>query len=90
MRALGVRDPDVMPRVSDYVPEIVAFIAGIVGKGLAYDVQGSVYFDVRAFQSVGHVYGKLKPWAVGSAELASEGESDFGSRVKRSPQVPYQ
>lgn len=29
--------------------------------------------------------GKLKPWAVGSASLASEGESNFETSEKKSP-----
>lgn len=41
-----------MPRVSEYVPEIVAYIGTIVDKGLAYERNGSVYFDTRAFECV--------------------------------------
>ncbi len=33
----------------------------------------------------GHTYGKLKPWAVGSALLAAEGESNFETSEKRCP-----
>ena len=32
------------------------------------------------------MYGKLKPWAVESACLAAEGETDFGTREKRHKQ----
>lgn len=31
------------------------------------------------------MYGKLKPWAVGSALLACEGEADFETSEKRTP-----
>lgn len=41
-----------MPRVSEYVPEIVAYIGAIVEKGLAYERNDSVYFDTRAFECV--------------------------------------
>ncbi len=50
MDALGVRRPDVMPRVSDYIPQIVAYIARIQRNGLAYERDGSVYFDTAAFE----------------------------------------
>ena len=32
----------------------------------------------------GHTYGKLKPWAVGSASLACEGEANFETQEKQS------
>ena len=50
MDALGVRRPDVMPRVSDYIPQIVAYIARIQANGIAYERDGSVYFDTAAFE----------------------------------------
>lgn len=37
----------------------------------------------RAPRAAGHTYGKLCPWAVGSAALAGEGEADFETREKR-------
>jgi cysteinyl-tRNA synthetase len=46
MEAIGVSLPDVLVRVSEYVPEIVAFIKKIVDRGYAYESNGSVYFDV--------------------------------------------
>jgi len=73
MRRLGVRPCDAMPRVSEYIGEIVAYTEKIVAQGMAYEAGGSVYFDTAAFRARGHVYGKLNPWAVGSAALAAEG-----------------
>lgn len=46
MEALNIELPDVITRVSDYVPEIVTFIEKIISNGYAYDSNGSVYFDV--------------------------------------------
>ena len=48
--SLGVRRPDLMPRVSDYVPQIIAYIEQIETNGLAYECEGSVYFDTTAFE----------------------------------------
>jgi cysteinyl-tRNA synthetase len=64
MRALNVSPPDVLTRVSEYVPEIVEFVDVIVKKGLAYEADGSVYFDTAKF-SENHEYAKLCPWAKG-------------------------
>ncbi|CAI5537263.1 unnamed protein product [Closterium sp. Naga37s-1] len=35
------------------------------------------------YMESGHMYGKLCPWSVGSAELAAESESDFATSEKR-------
>ncbi|CCL99049.1 uncharacterized protein FIBRA_01060 [Fibroporia radiculosa] len=75
MRRLRVRDPDTLTRVTEYVPEIVSFVEGIVKNGYGYAVDGSVYFDTRAFDKAdGHDYAKLEPWSKGNRELLEEGE----------------
>jgi cysteinyl-tRNA synthetase len=56
MDALGCARPDVEPRVSTHIPEIVALIEILVQKGHAYAPgNGDVYFAVRTFPD----YGKL-------------------------------
>ncbi|KAH8942536.1 hypothetical protein BDL97_14G106100 [Sphagnum fallax] len=84
MKSLGVRDPDVLTRVTDYIPQIIEYVQVILHHELAYVANNSVYFDTKAFRDAGHTYGKLNPWAVGSSELASESESNFETTEKRS------
>ena len=56
MDALGNLRPDVAPKVSDHVPQIVAMIAQLVEKGFAYPASnGDVYYAVRKFPD----YGRL-------------------------------
>jgi cysteinyl-tRNA synthetase len=55
MADLNILEPDVEPRVSDHVPEIIALVEGLVAKDLAYAVEGDVYYRVKNFQG----YGKL-------------------------------
>jgi cysteinyl-tRNA synthetase len=88
MESLGVLPPDVMTRVSEYVPEIVTFISGIIKNGFAYESGGSVYFSTTAYKASGHhKYGKLFPEAVGNSKLLEEGEgalsTSAGLRDKR-------
>ncbi|MCD8204962.1 MAG: cysteine--tRNA ligase [Coprobacillus sp.] len=52
---LGSRDPTFTPRVTEYIDEVIDYIDKLVKNGSAYEVNGSVYFDVS---SVGE-YGSL-------------------------------
>jgi cysteinyl-tRNA synthetase len=73
MKALKVLPPDVLTRVTEYIPEIVGFVDKIISNGFAYPANGSVYFSTSSF-SKSHNYAKLAPWAAGNSELMLEGE----------------
>ncbi|XP_043269194.1 cysteine--tRNA ligase, cytoplasmic [Venturia canescens] len=78
MDALNVLRPNVLTRVSEYVPEIIEYINKIVANGLAYESNGSVYFDVSGFDKrEKHHYGKLVPEAYGDTSSLQEGEGDL-------------
>jgi cysteinyl-tRNA synthetase len=53
--ALGCRKPDVEPRATLHVPDMIALIEKLEALGVAYRAHGDVYFDVTAFPA----YGKL-------------------------------
>lgn len=55
MDALGVLRPDISPRATCHVPEIIAWVEDLIAQGYAYEVDGSVYFSVESFPD----YGKL-------------------------------
>jgi len=55
MAALGNQPPDVQPRVSEHMPQIVALVEQLIARGHAYSAGGDVYFAVRSFDG----YGKL-------------------------------
>lgn len=87
MARLKVQPPDTLTRVTEYVPEIVAYVERIIANGYAYpSSDGSVYFDTSAFdggkakaEKAGdsewsHSYAKLMPWNKGNKELLEEGE----------------
>lgn len=50
MDALGVRAPDVLTRVVEFLPEIIDYVQRIVDNGIAYESNGSVYFDTAKFR----------------------------------------
>ncbi len=55
MDALRVLRPDISPRATGHVGEQIALIGTLIDRGLAYEANGSVYFNVSAFAD----YGKL-------------------------------
>ena len=79
MATLSVPLPDLVTRVSEFIPEIIAFIQGLVDKKIAYASNGSVYFSTTGFQEQGHVYGKLMPEQIGNSELIAEGEGSLST-----------
>jgi len=79
LEALGIRAPDIVTRVTEYVPQIVEFIKGIMNNGYAYESNGSVYFDTNEFKSKGYEYRKLKPGVDTTAEEMAEGEGALAS-----------
>jgi cysteinyl-tRNA synthetase len=48
-----------MTRVSEYVTEIIDYVKVLEAKGFAYAANGSVYFDIAAFEKAGHRAGEL-------------------------------
>uniref|UniRef100_A0A0M3JXA8 Cysteine--tRNA ligase, cytoplasmic n=1 Tax=Anisakis simplex TaxID=6269 RepID=A0A0M3JXA8_ANISI len=94
MAKLNVLPPDVLTRVSEYVPEIIEYVQKIIDNGYGYVTKdGSVYFDTMAFESnPKHSYAKLVPEAFGDSEQLlknmkeSEGELSMGNLDdKRNP-----
>jgi cysteinyl-tRNA synthetase len=58
MDALGVVRPDISPRPSGHIPEQIGLIQDLLDKGYAYEVNGSVYFDVSKFSEYGKLSGR--------------------------------
>jgi cysteinyl-tRNA synthetase len=58
MAALGVLKPDIEPRATEHVPEMIGLIERLIARGYAYVVDGDVYFEVRRFPAYGKLSGK--------------------------------
>jgi len=59
MDALGVQRPDISPRASGHIPEQIEMVQELIDKGHAYEVNGSVYFDVPSFPEYGKLSGRI-------------------------------
>jgi cysteinyl-tRNA synthetase len=73
MQALNVLPPGIEPRASGHIPEQIKMIEEIIANGYAYEVNGSVYFDVLKYNSQ-HQYGKLSGRVVEELEAGAGNE----------------
>jgi cysteinyl-tRNA synthetase len=58
MTALGALPPDVEPRATQHIAEMIALIARLIAKGHAYVAQGHVLFSVSSFPDYGKLSGR--------------------------------
>ena len=56
--ALGIRPATVHPRATEHIPQIISLVQRLIEKGLAYSVNGDVYFDTSAFPAYGSLSGQ--------------------------------
>ncbi len=56
--ALGCRPPDVEPRATGHVPEMIVLMRRLIGSGHAYAADGDVYFDVLSYPHYGELSGQ--------------------------------
>lgn len=90
MDALNVKRPDISPRASGHIPEQIAMVESLLEKGYAYEVDGSVYFDVTSFPEYGKLSGRrLEEQEEGSREAVRSEKrhpADFALWKKADPE----
>jgi cysteinyl-tRNA synthetase len=55
---MGLLRPDVEPRATEHIPEIVDLVGRLIAAGKAYAVDGDVYYSVKGFAGYGKLSGK--------------------------------
>ena len=58
MRGLGIKDVDRYERASDSIPKMIAQVSGLIDKGVAYESETGVYFEVNKFPRFGKLSGQ--------------------------------
>lgn len=91
LQSLGVDQINSMPRATDYMGEIIAFIAELIEKGFAYESGGDVFFDVMSDGE----YGRLSNRSVddqqgegGGAAAKKKSAGDFALWKSAKPGEP--
>ena len=74
--ALGVKRADVFPKVSEHMGEIVELVKRLIEKGVAYEVDGDVFYDVSKFPG----YGKLSKQPMDQIKAGARIEVDERKR----------
>jgi cysteinyl-tRNA synthetase len=83
MRMFGNLPPSIEPSATGHIVEQIEMTRQILEKGLAYEVNGSVYFDVKAFSAL-YTYGELSGRNI--EELLAGTRTLDGQDEKRNPQ----
>ncbi len=77
MARFAVLPPDVEPRVSTHIAEIIAITERLIAAGKAYAVDGDVYYEVATFPT----YGKLSGQAIDELEAGARVDVDERKRA---------
>ena len=82
--------PDISPRASGHIPEQIEMIQTLIDKGHAYEVEGSVYFDVASWKDYGKLSNRrVEEQEAGTRRLAGEGKrnpEDFALWKRAEPE----
>ena len=57
-RLLNILPVDVMPKATEHIPEMIDLTERLVERGLAYEVAGTIYYDVSEFPGYGQLSGQ--------------------------------
>ncbi|NMC27819.1 MAG: cysteine--tRNA ligase [Syntrophomonadaceae bacterium] len=90
--ALGIVRADVHPRVSEHIPDIIEAVEGLISRGFAYEVDGDVYYRVKAFPGYGKLSGRTLDDMLAGARVEvderKEEPVDFALWKKAKPGEP--
>jgi len=92
LRGLGVAPADHHPKATEHIEEIIALIGTLVQQGLAYQVNGDVFYDVSKFADYGKLSGKktedLQSGARVAVDESKRNPLDFALWKSKKPGEP--
>jgi cysteinyl-tRNA synthetase len=74
MDKLGIERPDISPRASGHIIEQIEIIKQLLKNGFAYEVNGSVYYDVQKFKNYGKLSGRVLEESIEGTRVESRSE----------------
>jgi cysteinyl-tRNA synthetase len=89
MAALGNLPPDIEPRATEHVPEMIAMIAKLIEGGFAYEAEGHVLFSIASMPDYGRLSRKnLDEQREGARVEVAPYKRDAGDFVLWKPSTP--
>lgn len=92
MAAIGNLEPDYR-RATDYIPQIIKFIQGLIEKGFAYESGGNVYFSLDKFPQYGELSGRNREELIAGMRVEQDprkkNPADFALWLKAPEAYPY-
>ncbi len=90
MDRLHVLRPDISPRATGHIIEQIGIIQSLIDKGYAYEVNGSVYFNIEKFREYGKLSGRSLDEMIAGVRVESKTEkrhpADFALWKKAEPE----
>jgi cysteinyl-tRNA synthetase len=89
MRALGVAGPDIEPRATEHIAEMIVLIERLIAGGHAYAAEGHVLFAVPSFADYGKLSGRSPDELLAGARIdVAPYKRDAGDFVLWKPSGP--
>jgi cysteinyl-tRNA synthetase len=89
----GCRPPDIEPRATGHIPEMIVLIRRLIQGGHAYPAAGDVYFDVHSYDGYGALSGQrldqMRPAEDADDAAAKRDPRDFTLWKAAKPGEPY-
>jgi cysteinyl-tRNA synthetase len=73
MAALGCEKPDVQPRATEHIPEMIDLCEKLIARGHAYAAEGHVLFNVPSFPAYGGLSGRSRDEQIAGARVEVAG-----------------
>jgi cysteinyl-tRNA synthetase len=90
MDRLNILRPNISPRASAHIPEQIELIKTLLAKGYAYEVEGSVYFEVKKFPNYGKLSGRSVSEQLPGARISvhpdKRAPADFALWIRAEPE----
>ncbi len=91
--AVGCRPPDIEPRATGHIPEMIVLMRRLIEAQHAYPAGGDVYFDVRSFPEYGALSGQrldqMRPAEDSDQDGLKRDPRDFALWKAAKPGEPY-
>ncbi len=77
MKDLNIQKPEVMPRATEHIKEMVGLVKKLLDKGIAYKAKDGIYFSIKKFKDYGKLSGiKIKNLKAGAGKRVLKDEYD--------------